>query len=312
MKVDLLNGLGLLAAVGLAMGAALAVGDRPEPVAAPGPDAPVAETGPLTDGRGNTVPPAAYQRIVSLNPVADFLLLELVEPARLLGVSSWSLDQHPDGWRFAGTAAIDSAGQVESVLALKPDLVVISRFVDDSRMERIREEGIPVLDLGDMRGVDSTLDDIAALSRLVDEPDRGRRLAARVRSQVDGLSSRAAALEWPSAVYLSLYGDTFFGGTADTSYADLLRLAGLHDLAAEHGHTGWPQYSAEQILEMNPPLLITQDGMAEALCGHPVVSQVRACGPEGRVVELRGAYHSDPGLGLLHAAEDLQQQVHGP
>ena len=65
-------------------------------------------------------------------------------------------------------------------------------------------------------------------------------------------------------------------------------------------------------VEVSVPAGGGQEGMAEALCGHPVVSQVQACGPAGRVVELRGAYHSDPGLGLLHAAEDLQQQVHGP
>lgn len=318
MRTDLLNGTALAACLLASSLGALFVGGRfagstlvdSDPtlatIAAPAPAAP----GLLSDLRGNRVQPGPYARIASLNPVADFLLLELVEPSRLVGVTRWSIDNHPDGWRFGSATPIDGGGQIEAVLALKPDLVVLSPFVDDARMQRLRESGLPVLDLGDLRGLETTLADIPQLAALVQEEERGRRLLARVQSQIDGLEARVADREHPWGMYVSVYGDGFFGGTKDTSYADLLRLAGVSDLAAQAGLTGWPSLSTEQILSMNPSLLVTQQGMAPVLCAHPAVGQTPACQPGGRVIELTGEYHSDPGLGLLQAAEDLQRKVH--
>ena len=315
MRTDLLNGVALAGCLGLACLSAVWVTERPAPPA-PEPDPHSAgstdPSAPLTDARGNVVAPAPYQRIVSLNPVADFLLEALVEPDRLVGVSTWSVEQHPDGWRFGASVPVDGAGQIEAVLALKPDLVVASPFIDPARMQRLTETGVPVFDPGDLRGVETTLRDIATLSRLVGEPARGARLAARLQSEVDGLDARVADRPWPDGIYMGVYGDAFFGGTAETAYADLLRMAGVRDLAAAQGLTGWPQLTAEQVLALDPPLVVTQGGMGAVLCGHPVVGQVAACRPGGRVIELEGQYHSDPGLGLLHAARDLQAKVHPP
>lgn len=311
MKTDLFNGLALLVCLGLASLGALWVSERPASTTPPAdPAAPLPPSGPLIDARGNAVAPGAYQRIVSLNPVADFLLEALVEPSRLVGVSAWSVHQHPDGWRLGSSAPVDAAGQLEAVLALKPDLVVASPFIDPAKMQWLAETGVPVFDTGDPRGIATTLRDIALLSRLVGEPARGARLAARVQSEVAGLDARVAGLDWPEGMYMSVYGDTFFGGTAETSYADLLRMAGVTDLAAARGLTGWPQLTAEQVLVLNPSLLVTPHGMRPVICGHTIIGSIDACLPGGRVIELDGQYHADPGLGLLHAARDLQAKVH--
>ena len=101
-----------------------------------------------------------------------------------------------------------------------------------------------------------------------------------------------------------------FGGTAGSSYGDMLHYAGVDDLAEAHGYADWPTFSPEQLLAIDPPLIVTQAGMGEVLCGHSALQLLACCQPGGRVIEVSGKYHSDPGLGLVHAAAAVQRLVH--
>ena len=264
----------------------------------------------VSDARGGKVPVGVYPRIASLNTVADHILLQLVEPERLVAVTKHTREEHPEGWRFGGRVGLPDSRDTEAVLAVQPDLVIASKFSDEAYMARLREAGIRVFDLGDMRGIATTRENILTLGRLLAVEER----AARLR---DAFDRRAAALEAavddeekPSGLYLTVVGDAWFGGTAGSSHADVLRLAGVRDLAAEHGYRNWPQYSPEQLLAMEPNLVITREGMGDILCAHEALDRLPACGPQGMIVEIDSAYDSDPGLGLLEAAARTQALIH--
>ena len=144
------------------------------------------------------------------------------------------------------------------------------------------------------------------LGRLLLRDAQAARLLEAYRRELDALA-RAAAIRSPGpGIYLTHVGGVWFGGTRGSSYGDLLRLAGIEDLAAAGGYRDWPQFSREQILMLAPPLVVTRPGGRDALCRHAVLSQSPACGGEGRVVEMSAGYDSDPGLGLVQAAAELQ------
>lgn len=313
MNADGINALALGLALVLATGAALwvdpgssprglgrdpggAVGDRPRFV---------------TDARGGRVRAGPYGRIASLNTVADHLLLELIEPDRLVAVTKHSRDEHPEGWRFGERVALPDSRDTEAVLAVRPDLVIASKFSDEAYMARLRESGVEVFDLGDMRGIATTRENIETLGYLLAVEPRAERLLASFDRRVAALEGRVDEAARPPGIYLTVVGDAWFGGTAGSSHADLLRLAGVRDIAAEHGYRNWPQYSPEQLLAMAPALVITREGMGQVLCAHDALSRLPACGPGGRIVEIDAAYDSDPGLGLLEAAAHTQARVHG-
>ncbi|MEL6340423.1 MAG: ABC transporter substrate-binding protein [Myxococcota bacterium] len=263
----------------------------------------------LKDGRGVDVMRRSYQRIASLSTVADHMLLRLVEPRRIVGVTAYTLENHPDAWRFAGIPALSTSKSLESVLALGPDLVVISKFADEAYMARLREEGIAVFDLGDMRGIATTRRDIQDLGVLLNLRERARRLEREFVRACEGLTRRIGDDPRRSGIFLSVFGDNFFGGTANTSYADLLRLAGVKDLAAERGFVGWPRFSAEQLIELDPPLIVMPKGRARHVCSHAILRDLTACSTAGGVIEMPNKNHSDAGLGLVDAAHDLQEQL---
>src|SRR5690606_20566056 len=126
---------------------------------------------------------------------------------------------------------------------------------------------------------------------------RGEQLIERLTLQAsviaDGVRVRRGA------VYVVVYGGRIYGGTRGTSYHDVIRLAGLSDLAAG-AHEGFPQYTTEELLRMDPEIIVTRVGMAEAICRQPGLEGLRAC-PAG-VVEIDEAVLEDPGLGMIDAA----------
>lgn len=312
MKADALNLSLLLFTLAASVWCATLPGKAPTPRALPHAvaDAPPPGVTDVVDARGITVPAATYRRIVSLNTISDHMLLELVEPDRLIAITGYVKDTHPESWRFADRQAVERSDQVESVISLHPDLVIISRFASEAYMERLREAGIEVFDLGDMLGVESTRANIRALGALLQVPERSEKLEKELVRQLWALEVAVPVEHHVPGMYLAVYGDHFSGGSTGTSYADLLHYGGVFDLAAERGYAGWPQYNPEQLMAIDPPLIVTSDGMGKAICEHSLLKDLRACKPEGRILELPGAYLGDPGFGLVEAARRIQEALH--
>ncbi len=263
---------------------------------------------PHLDPDGTAVRCAKYERIVSLNPVADHLLLRLVEPHRLIGISEGTHADHPERWRFGQVSTMARDDSIEAVLIHEPDLIVTSPYVHADKVARWRAAGVTCFNPGEMRGLASTRGSIQGLGRLLLETERAAELTRALARDVAALESSAVEVEG-AALYLSIYGDSFFGGTAGTSYGDVLRLAGLRDVAAEAGFTDWPQYTAEQLLVLDPPYIVTRSGMQDALRSHPALARLRAVQTEGAILPTHPAYDGDAGLGVIHAAAALQRAL---
>jgi ABC-type Fe3+-hydroxamate transport system substrate-binding protein len=216
---------------------------------------------------------------------------------------------HEERWRFGARPAVERSDQIELVVSLEPDLVVTSSFADDAYMERLREAGIQVFDLGDTLGVSTTRAHIRALGVLLAIPRRAERLEGEFARRLAVLETGASGGERVSGMYLSIHGDHFLGGSKGTSYADVLHYAGVRDAAAVHGFSGWPQYDPEQLLAIDPSVVVTQTGMGAALRGHSLLRDLRACGPGGRIIEVPDSYLGDPGLGIVEAARLVQDAL---
>jgi iron complex transport system substrate-binding protein len=266
--------------------------------------------GQRTDGASlaqtTAAPGASYSRIASTDPVADGILLELCEPERIVAFAP--AFARADAFRFQGksTARLDD---LESQLALHPDLVIAGGVGESRAVARLREAGIAVHELGEPHGVDTLVRNIESLARLLGCPERGRRLAADF---VDALRTTAADVppgHRPRAMYLGSYGGRFFGGGEGSSYHDVLVSAGLTDAAANF--RGWPSYLPEQVLQIDPDVIVTADGQRERICGTQALSRLRACTTTHGVVEVEGSLLSDPGLSMLRAARTVRTAVFG-
>lgn len=289
MKTDLVNG----AAVAIALVASVLM-------AAPSRDR-AERAGPsIADSGGARVPARAYRRIASGSTVADRLLLELCEPERVIAFTSASADG-PDGYRYRSRAHIDRLDDAERIARLAPDLVLLHNVADARRVERLRDAGLNVFDLGSLRGASTIPDDARRVAAFCGAPERAEPWIRAWERRLRSIARHIPSERRKSAAYLALYAGRIFGGTRGSSFHDVLTYAGLRDVAAAR-FEGWPQYADEQVLALDPDVIVTRRGMGRALCARASMATLRAC-REHRVLEIDGALLDDPGPGILDAAE---------
>jgi len=265
----------------------------------------------IVDASGVAVPLNHFERIASASTVADGLLLEFAEPDRVLAFTHYNMTQGWQKQRFAKPHSIDHLDDVEGLLALHPDLVLASLHGSEQVVQRLREAGIVVFNLGEMRGVDAFLRIARVVAALCGRPEEGAQYAQRFLRTLQAVAPKIADAQRKSAVYVSLYGDKLYGAGANTNYADILKYAGLFDKGAAH-YEGFPEYGAEDLLSMDPQFLITRTGGAAVLCTHAGLSGLQACkDPQHDIIELPEAVISSAGAEMLIAAEWVHEGVYG-
>lgn len=265
----------------------------------------------LLDRSGRAVPLLDYQRIASGSTIADALLLELVSPERIVAFTQYSQSNQLFGHRYDGKPRIDALRDMETLLALQPDLLVVSTLSSEMRVERLREAGLNVFVLGEMRGVESFISAVHMMAALLDKPRLGEMYATTFMQRLNRIAAGLPQRERKTAAQLTYYGKKIYGSGRGTSYSDVMRYAGLVDVGAKH-YVGWPALSIEQVLALDPEIVITRDDMGASLCSHGALAQLRACRNDlSGIVELPDALINDPGPMMLPSAELIHRAVYG-
>jgi len=306
------NGAGLLVAVGLSLVAAAQLDSSPAGLSATRLEREAADPQALqisvADANGLAVPRRAFRRVASASLVADAILLALADPRDIVAFSSYAR-QARGAQRFAGKATLSPGLEPESVISLGPDLLLANNVALIGALERLRGAGVVVFDLGPMNGLPGLLSSIDRVGALLGREVHAAQLRASVLNRLDALRDAVHGRQRPRGLYLGLHGGVVTGGTVGSSFHDVLHFGGVDDIAAA-SFSGWPTYTSEQLLQLAPRLVVTQEGMGDPLCRRPGLAALPACGSEGRIVELPSDLLIDPGLALVEAAEMLYARVH--
>jgi len=90
----------------------------------------------------------------------------------------------------------------------------------------------------------------------------------------------------------------------------MLHAAGLIDVAAEQ-YRDWPHFDPEQVLAMDPDLIVTTEPSQPQLCRTAGLATLKACTLSGGIVVLPDGLIGNPALSMLDAAEELRRRVYG-
>lgn len=232
-----------------------------------------------------TAATAAPRRVASLNLSADEVLVEILPPGRLVGVTRWADD--PETSNVAGrvppSAYRFQKADMERLVALAPDLVVISEYTDADIVKLIERSGIRwhrMSGLSSLAGVRGAIQD---LGRVVGEPSATERLLARFDATLADLKARLAGTKRPRVLYWS--GGMTAG--ADTAIGSLIEAAGGVNVGAELGVEGISPPGAERAFVADPDVVLVSSyaGAAEEVKNHPLLSGLRAV-KDGRIVVM--------------------------
>ena len=233
-------------------------------------------------GAAQTAPPA---RVVSMNLCTDQLALMLAAPGQLVSVSYLAHDGSVAPLRAAARALPANRGLAEEIYLLQPDLVLAGRYSTVATVAMLERLGMPVIRFEPENSLDDIEDALIRMGAALGREARARALIAdfradRARLQEHLRQARAEA-DGPRAVLYSARGWT---GGSQTLAGDILRAAGLRNLADELGLAWGGMVALESLLMADPDRLIlgqpgrSPEGWSEAraLLHHPALRHSRA------------------------------------
>ena len=126
----------------------------------------------MTDASGYSYPVKAYRRIIAASSVSRDITMRIAEPGTIIAVSDYGLASEFDVSLFAPIKKIKGLQNIEEILSLKPDLVLGHSFGEMMTILRLRDQGIPIFDLGSLTGIESFLQHIRQVGTLIGRPEK--------------------------------------------------------------------------------------------------------------------------------------------
>jgi iron complex transport system substrate-binding protein len=267
----------------------------------------------VQDGLGRavrlTAPP---QRIASVPLASDEILLDLVGPGRLLGVTYLARDATISNVaeRLTGVRA-DLSGNPELLISLDADLVVMATYSNPAALDQMLAADVPVFVLAEFGSLDAIRANMRLLGRATGTEVRAEALIAQMDARIAVVQARVAGCEPVRVLYYEPAGGVTYG--EGSTVGEILRLAGAHNVAAELG--AYPLIDAEFVLAADPDVVLL-GGWAAGLddpvawfTGDPVFGGLRAV-REGRVYAVSQAHLTAVSHYAALGVEDVARAVY--
>jgi iron complex transport system substrate-binding protein len=270
----------------------------------------------LALGAGSAVADGA-RRIISTAPSLTETLFAIGAGDRVVGVTTFC--EYPEAALALPKIGGFADASVESILALRPDLVVM---VEGRRSlaEQLSQFDIPglVVDPSDLSGI---LDTIRRLADAAGTREQGEALASRIEAEL--AAARTAVADRKRRVLLLVGRNpgslTALYAVGATSFlGELLEHAGGENILADSS-AAYPKVSLEQVLARDPDVIIELAGMergdparhlrdALALWGrYPNLKAVKS----GAIVVLAEDRLLQPGPQVADTVWRLAEALHG-
>jgi iron complex transport system substrate-binding protein len=219
------------------------------------------------------------QRIVSLSPTATEMLFAIGAGDQVEAVDDQS--NYPSDAPVTDLSGFEP--NVEAIVSYEPDLVVYSTEPGDLGAA-LAGVGIPAVQQPAAATLDDVYDQLEQLGVATGNVSAAEVVVERMRAEIESI---AASIEPPSepVTYYHELDDTYYTVTSSTFIGQLYSLVGLRNIAdeAKGAGGGYPQLSAEYIVDADPDLIFLAD--------------TKCCGQSPRTVSKR------PGWDRIAAVE---------
>jgi iron complex transport system substrate-binding protein len=255
-----------------------------------------------------------YQRIVSVGGAVTEIVNELRLGDRLVAVDSTSL--HPPAMRTLPQVGYMRALSAEGVVALHPDLVLLSDNAGPPAVvEQMRGLGIPLKLVPDRPTVEGVADKIRAVGAALGKEREAETMAREIVDRVAAIGRLVEKIpNRPRVLFLmGLGAGSPIAAGGNTAADAIIRLAG--GVNAIDGYDGYKPASGEAILDVAPDVLllpaeaVDSAGGRDAVLALPQFSGTPAA-RDGRLVAMDTLYLLGFGPRLPDAVADLARALH--
>ena len=237
---------------------------------------------------GSVTIAAQPKRIVSLSPADTEILWSVGAGPQVVAVDDQS--DYPQG--VPTTKLSSYKPNAEAIAAYNPDLVVLSND-QNGIVGALAKLKIPTLLLTAPQTLDASYAQFATLGKATGHEAEATKAAQTVK---DRIAAAVASVRKPAkqlSVYHELEQD-YYSATSKTFIGSIYSLFGLKNIAdaAKGADSGYPQLSAEYVVQQAPDLIVLAD--------------TKCCGQTPQSVAKRPAFGTIPAVkdGKILAADD--------
>jgi iron complex transport system substrate-binding protein len=274
----------------------------------------------VVDGMGRQVTISAPpQRIASVTLGSDEILLSLVGPKRLVGVTYFARD--PAISNIAGQLDdiphTDLSGDPEYLISLDADLVILAAYNNPAALDQLLKAQVPVFVLAEFNTLDEIRTNIRLLGRATGEEAQAEAMIQEMDVRLAAVQAKVKDQKPVRVLYYEPGGVTYGpGSTVD----EIIRLAGGVNVVGEAGLGAYPLIDAEFVLASDPDVILLggwfsgQSDPLAAFLSDPAFRTLRAV-KDGHVYPINDAHMTNVSqyivLGVEDVARALYPQVFG-
>lgn len=224
------------------------------------------------------------RRIVSMNLCTDELLMRIVDPSRIAGITYLSQQalNAPLGLNAIAEKLPANHGLAEEVIRLQPDLILAGTFTTTTAAALLSRLGYTVVNFDPENTLEDMRANIRKLGALVGEPRRAQQVIADFDARLAALQAQIPPGEKP--VFADIGVNNYVSGGA-TLYAEIVNAGGYRTLGQAVGFAGYRNIPLEQVLTVRPALLSTATpwtnppSMSTMALAHPALRTLLAQTP---------------------------------
>lgn len=198
------------------------------------------------------------QKILSLALQTDEILLNLVSPNRIVGLSVFADDKYNSNVvnLAKNVKGRYSSNDIEKIVKANPDLVIVPYYIDKSKYDLLKKSlKCPIYVSLNPDSINNIKLEIANLAKLTGEQQKGQALIKYMDDKINLVQKKVKFLRKKKYVlFYTYYFESTYG--KNTTQQEIAKYAGVINIASMVGLKGWPKISKEQILEWDPDIIV--------------------------------------------------------
>lgn len=256
------------------------------------------------------------QRIVSMNLCTDELLMRIVDPARIAGITYLSKQpvNAPLGLDHIASKLAVNHGLAEEVIKLKPDLILAGTYTTPTAVALLRSLGYRVEIFTGEKTLDDARANIRKLGALTGDTGKAEQVIADFDARLAQLQAEIPSGEKP--VFADIGVNNYIAGNA-TLYAEIVNAGGYRTLGQALGFSDYRNVPLEQVLTLRPALISTATpwtnppSMSTMALGHPALRALVARTQQVTIPERYTTCGAPSLLGAVEILVDARKRAEG-
>lgn len=260
-----------------------------------------------------------YSRIASMTLGGDEMILSLVSPDRIVGLSGKiNKDREVSNVPDTSKGFPEIEGNIEVVMDLDPDLIITADWVKREFLMQLEDIGVDTYIYHTPNSWEEQIDVICELAHLVRADRRGEQIVNDMEDRLLALQAKIRENYHGEKPNILLYTSMETTNGKNTLFDSIAHCILSNNIAADEGITGYTKISKEKVIEMNPDIIVVplwnkhpdNEKFISFIKNDKSFQEVKAV-KEGKVYAIPYRYISTTSQYMIDGIEKLAEKIYG-